>query len=249
MGKCKSSSSYETTKLTFSCLNNLLCTRKINLYIKVHVLLSNLNYFHLFPFMIGLMSNSAKGSVTMRVIAGQYKGRQLKAVPGKNTRPTTDKVKEATFQIMGPYFEGGKFLDLFAGSGALGIEALSRGMEWGILVDKSPKAIHIIHDNLKALNLEKETVVFRADAFRALHAASKRGLQFDLILLDPPYAKGDYEGLINEIVSLEILNKGAMIYCEHDHSTVLNPLHKSLSLIKQQKYGGTITITIFRNDA
>lgn len=94
--------------------------------------------------------------MTVRVVSGSAKGRPLKSVPGSGTRPTTDKVKEAVFSMIGPYFEGGAVLDLFAGTGGLGIEALSRGMESAVFVDMEPKSIDTIRANLKATNLEQE---------------------------------------------------------------------------------------------
>lgn len=182
----------------------------------------------------------------LRVIAGVHKGRQLKAVPGKATRPTTDKVKEAVFQTLGPFFEQGICLDLFAGSGSLGIEALSRGMENGIFVDKQSTAIHTIYENVSTLKLENNTEVYRAEAFRAIKAVAKRNLQFDLILLDPPYGKVSYEKLLNEIEKNYLLKEKGMIYCEHDISEKLPSSDDNLSLIKQENYGGTIGITIYK---
>ncbi|UJL47834.1 16S rRNA (guanine(966)-N(2))-methyltransferase RsmD [Virgibacillus sp. NKC19-16] len=181
----------------------------------------------------------------MRVISGLYKGRRLKAVPGKSTRPTTDKVKEALFQVIGPYFQGGAVMDLFAGSGSLGIEAMSRGMDQAIFVDKHPKAIHTIHANVEALKLEEQTEVFKVDAFRALRAVAKRGLQFELILFDPPYKTVNYETYLNEIVQLQLLKKGGFIYCEHDVSENLPKSHDYFSVMKQENYGGMIGITIY----
>jgi 16S rRNA (guanine966-N2)-methyltransferase len=182
----------------------------------------------------------------MRVIAGEHKGRQIKAVPGKTTRPTSDKVKEAVFQVMGPFFEGGICLDLFAGSGSLGIEALSRGMDQAVFVDKQPGAIHTIHENLKTLQLEEVSEVFRTDAFRALHAAAKRRLRFDLILIDPPYKKAVYEKMLDEIAALDLAAPNAIIYCEHDTSGQPPPAHKHFDLLKQGNYGGTTGVTIYR---
>ncbi|MFD1038760.1 16S rRNA (guanine(966)-N(2))-methyltransferase RsmD [Virgibacillus byunsanensis] len=182
----------------------------------------------------------------MRVIAGTYKGRQLKAVPGKSTRPTTDKVKEAVFQAIGPFFDGGACLDLFAGSGSLGIESISRGMEKAIFVDKHPKAIHTIHENLKALNLEQNAEVFRADANRAITAAAKRSLTFDLVLLDPPYGKVKYADFLNELVKLQLLNENAIIYCEHDMREVLPESDDDLIKLKNVNYGGTIGVTLYQ---
>ncbi|WP_164669114.1 16S rRNA (guanine(966)-N(2))-methyltransferase RsmD [Virgibacillus doumboii] len=180
----------------------------------------------------------------MRVIAGVHKGRKLKAVPGKATRPTTDKVKEAVFQTLGPFFDQGLCLDLFAGSGALGIEALSRGMEKGIFVDKQPKAIHTINENIRALNLEENAEIYRTEAFRALNAVAKRNLQYDLILLDPPYGKVNYEKMLNEIEEHQLLKENGMIYCEHDLSEKFST--NEFSMVKQVNYGGTTGITIYK---
>ncbi|RDW17942.1 16S rRNA (guanine(966)-N(2))-methyltransferase RsmD [Oceanobacillus chungangensis] len=184
----------------------------------------------------------------MRVIAGEFKGRQLKAVPGKSTRPTTDKVKEAVFQVMGPFFEGGAVLDLFAGSGSLGIEAISRGMDSGIFVDKNPKAIHTISDNVKTVKIEDKVELFRTDAVRALKAIAKRDLQFDLILLDPPYKKVEYDKVLKQIIESNLIKKNGIIYCEHDLEDELAASYGPLSLIKHENYGGTIGITIYQRN-
>lgn len=181
----------------------------------------------------------------MRVIAGEHKGRQIKAVPGKTTRPTTDKVKEAVFQVMGPYFEGGACLDLFAGSGSLGIEALSRGMNHAVFIDNHPTAIHTIYENLKSMKIEGKAEVFRADAFRAINKSAKKNLQFNLILLDPPYKKANYEMFLNEIIRLQLLKKDGIIYCEHDMSEQLPVDHDRFNVIKRANYGGTVGITIY----
>ncbi|MBP2256093.1 16S rRNA (guanine(966)-N(2))-methyltransferase RsmD [Virgibacillus alimentarius] len=183
----------------------------------------------------------------MRVIAGELKGRQMKSVPGKTTRPTTDKVKEAVFQMIGPYFSGGTCLDLFAGSGALGIEALSRGIEQIVFVDKQSSAVHTIYENLKLLKIENKAEVFRTDAFRAIQAAAKRKLQFDLIFLDPPYKKMNYESLIHQIMQLDLLAENGMMYCEHHPSEKIPLHHEHLNVIKQANYGSTIGITIFKH--
>ncbi|HLR07830.1 MAG TPA: 16S rRNA (guanine(966)-N(2))-methyltransferase RsmD [Bacillota bacterium] len=181
----------------------------------------------------------------MRVIAGKLKGRRLKAVSGYSTRPTADKVKEALFQIIGPYFNGGKCLDLYAGSGSLGIEAISRGMAESIFVDKHPKAVHTIRDNLQSLQIEQHAEVFCTEAMRGVNGVAKRGLRFDLILLDPPYGKMDYSKLFHQLISLQLLNEGGFVYCEHDASQSM-PEYDCLSKIKQKYYGRTTGITIYQ---
>ena len=104
----------------------------------------------------------------MRIITGEYGGRKLKAVPGNNTRPTTDKVKESIFNIIGPYFDGGVCLDLFAGSGGLAIEAVSRGMEKAVLIDQDPLAIKTIKENISVTKEADKFDVYRNDANRAI---------------------------------------------------------------------------------
>lgn len=217
---------------------------KNNIHVHANFLINLLPNFAV--FMVRLMSNSVNRGGLMRVISGVYKGRQLKAVPGKSTRPTTNKVKEALFQVIGPYFQGGAVMDLFAGSGSLGIEAMSRGLDQAIFVDKHPKAIHTINANVKAMKLEEQTEVFKADAFRSLNAVAKRGLQFELILLDPPYKTVNYETYLNEIDQLHLLKKGGFVYCEHDVSEKLPKHHEHFSVMKQENYGGTIGITIYK---
>lgn len=182
----------------------------------------------------------------MRIIAGERKGQALKAVPGQATRPTTDKVKEAIFQAMGPFFNGGSVLDLFAGSGSLGIEALSRGMDKAVFVDKQGKAIHTIKENLKTVKYEDKAEVYRTDAQRALKAAAKRGLGFDLILLDPPYQKISYLTLIEEIIEHQLINKDGVIYCEHDPRDEVPEESEHLKIQKQEVYSSAIAVTIYR---
>ncbi len=141
----------------------------------------------------------------MRVIAGEHKGNRIQPVPNQSTRPTGDKIKESLFQMIGPFFDGGNCLDLFAGSGALAIEAISRGMETAILVDKHPKAVSIIHQNMEHLHIKENVEIYRNDAFRALKAIQKRDIQFDLIFLDPPYHKISYSKLLESITSMNIV--------------------------------------------
>ncbi|RAW17073.1 16S rRNA (guanine(966)-N(2))-methyltransferase RsmD [Paenibacillus taichungensis] len=152
----------------------------------------------------------------MRVVSGSAKGRPLKAVPGTGTRPTTDKVKEALFSMIGPYFEGGTALDLFAGSGGLGIEALSRGMDKAVFVDLESKSIEVIRANLKATKLEDQAAIYRNDASRALKALAKRSTQFDLVFLDPPYRMKNGDELMLMMHELDLLEPEATIVLEYE---------------------------------
>ncbi|MBB6455007.1 16S rRNA (guanine966-N2)-methyltransferase [Salirhabdus euzebyi] len=182
----------------------------------------------------------------MRVISGKYKGHPLKAVPGKNARPTTDKVKEAIFQVIGPYFDGGLSLDLFAGSGGLGIEALSRGVDKVIFVDKHPRSIQTIYENIKAVKEEERTEVYRTEAFRALKAASKRELVFDLVFLDPPYGKISFEQLFETLIQGNLVKQGSILVCEHTAEEALPEKIDKLEQFKKETYGSAIAVSIYR---
>lgn len=176
----------------------------------------------------------------MRVVSGICKGRPLKAVPGTSTRPTTDKVKEAIFNMIGPYFEGGQALDLFGGSGGLGIEALSRGVDKAIFVDRESKAITTIRGNLEACGFTDNAEVYRNDAERALKAIVKRELKFDLIFLDPPYKLNKLTALIEMIEKHSLISDNGLIVAEHSEKGGLPDTIGSLSLIKEEIYGITV---------
>ncbi|MFC0524021.1 16S rRNA (guanine(966)-N(2))-methyltransferase RsmD [Pontibacillus salicampi] len=185
----------------------------------------------------------------MRVISGVHKGRKLTPVPGRQTRPTTDKVKEALFQMIGPYFDGGMCFDLFAGSGGLGIEALSRGMERAIFVDKQQKAISTIYENLEALRMKDQAEVYRTDAFRAIKAAGKRGLTFDYIILDPPYDKVKFEDLFEAIHEQHLLKSDGMLVCEHSADQTLPQLIGEYEQIRYETYSSIISISLFQHQS
>jgi len=184
----------------------------------------------------------------MRVVSGTRKGKTLKAVPGSSTRPTTDKVKEAIFNMIGPYFDGGIGLDLFAGSGSLGIEALSRGAEKVIFVDKNGLAIQTIHENIENCQLKEQAEIYRNDAERALKAIQKRELAFDFIFLDPPYKKQQLVKLLEMISKESLLAEKGVIVCEHGSEIQLPELVGNLGVRKAEKYG-IIAITIYEVSA
>lgn len=179
----------------------------------------------------------------MRVIAGDLKGRQIKAVIGNNTRPTTDKIKENVFNIMGQFFDGGRVLDLFAGSGNLGIEALSRGMDHAIFVDMNVNAIKVIKENIFVLKLQDKTEIYRNDAFRALNVLAKKNAKFDMILLDPPYGKISITELLDVIIKNNLLNDGGLVMCEYGEDLNVQYDESSLKKIRCEVYG-TIEILI-----
>ncbi|NSL50757.1 16S rRNA (guanine(966)-N(2))-methyltransferase RsmD [Calidifontibacillus erzurumensis] len=182
----------------------------------------------------------------MRVIAGKCKGRPLKAVPGMTTRPTTDKIKESLFNMIGPFFEGGNGLDLFGGSGGLGIEALSRGLDKVIFVDYDRKAVGVIKDNIKTCGFEEKSEVYCNDANRALKALIKRGLQFTHIFLDPPYKHKDLPKLIEVIDIGGLLTEDGVIIAEHEGDLELPSNIGRLRLVRRERYGSTTAISLFK---
>lgn len=183
----------------------------------------------------------------MRVISGLVGGRSLKSVPGQQTRPTTDKVKEALFSMIGPYFDGGAVLDLFAGTGGLGIEALSRGCERAVFVDRQPIAVHTIKANLSATGFTDRAEVYRNDAERALKALQKRALRFELAFLDPPYHLDIIPRLLEQLQGFDVLFPSALVVCEHSVDRPLPQQIGSLVIRRSNEYGDT-AVTIYANE-
>ncbi len=171
----------------------------------------------------------------MRVIAGSYRGRRLQAPAGLDTRPTSDRVREALFSILGARVEGARVLDLFAGSGALGIEALSRGAAEATFVDSAAPAIRAIGANLAAVGADGDVV--RAEARRFLGAASRRARQYDLLFLDPPYRlAASLGGELSEALAA-VMAPGAAVVAESDRRA---PLEVDLPLEDERRYGDTL---------
>jgi 16S rRNA (guanine966-N2)-methyltransferase len=172
----------------------------------------------------------------MRVIAGAHGGRSLTAPRGRSTRPTSDRVREALFSILGDLY-GADVLDLYAGSGALAIEALSRGAASATLVDSAPAAIASIRRNLAALGLEAR--VHRADARAFLRAASRSSPQYDLVFLDPPYRHSSELGAELSTALAPMLAPGARVVAESDRRA---PLRLELPLLDERRYGDTLIL-------
>lgn len=181
----------------------------------------------------------------MRVISGTARGRPLKAVPGSTTRPTTDKVKEAVFSMIGPYFDGGTVLDLYAGSGGLAIEALSRGMHRAVLIDHDRRAVDTIRDNLERTGFADRAELYRNDARRALSILAKRGLAFDLVFLDPPYRYTNMDEIMLEMEEKQLLADGARIVIEHDAKHTYEPSIGRSVCVRRAVYGEA-AVSIYR---
>jgi 16S rRNA (guanine966-N2)-methyltransferase len=181
----------------------------------------------------------------VRVIAGRFGGRRLQAPKGRaTTRPTSDKVREAIFAMLGAV-QGEAVLDLFAGTGALGIEALSRGAGRAVFVERDPAALAVLNANLEALGIQKsEAEVRRGEAFGALRSARAGAETYDLVLIDPPYRRASDLG--GELApALEpLLRPQARVVVESDRRA---PLVLPWEIVKERRYGDT-AITIHRHE-
>lgn len=177
----------------------------------------------------------------MRVITGSARGRKLMTLEGKDVRPTTDKVKESVFSIIQFQIQGRVFLDLFAGSGQMGIEALSRGAKKAYLVDQSLKAIRVIEQNVKATGFGETAVITRQDAQGFLVSAREN---FDIAYVDPPFEKG----IIDEVLPMlsSKMNKGGVILCECAENEDVPESAGDFVLDRTYRYG-KIKVSLYRH--
>lgn len=180
----------------------------------------------------------------MRVITGTARGRRLKPLEGMDTRPTTDRVKEGMFSILQFDIEGRRVLDLFAGTGQLGIESLSRGAESAVFVDRNREALKVIAENLAATNLEAHASVISGDSLGYL---ANRG-KFDLIFLDPPYDTGLLDAALEKIETFDILRPHGIIVAEHPAGATLPTLCAPYVIHRTYRYGH-IALTIYHRQA
>lgn len=178
----------------------------------------------------------------MRVITGKARGVQLKTPEGLLTRPTADKVKEALFSIIQFEIPGASVLDLFGGTGQLGIEALSRGASSAVFVDAREDACKLIRENLKRTRLEEQAKVIRSDYLAYLESCRE---SFDIIFLDPPYAEVFLENSLNRITEIDILHSGGIIVTERPLGKELPWEIDGYTRSRDYKYGKTL-LTIYR---
>ena len=181
----------------------------------------------------------------MRVIAGRFGGLHLDAVKGRATRPTTDKVKEAIFSMLRPYLDGGRVLDLYAGTGGLAIEAVSRGMDEAVLVDKQAAALAVIQKNIEKTHCEEAFTVIKSAANTALTRLAGKQMSFNLVLLDPPYAKEKLKQDIDKMISSNLIHDGGIVMIESDQVADLPEANDHFDLIKQKDYGIT-RVSLYR---
>jgi len=175
----------------------------------------------------------------LRIIAGRSKGRILESIKGRNTRPTSDKVKGAIFNIVQSRIPDSIVLDLFAGTGNLGLEALSRGASKAVFIDKDINAIRTIRKNCDNLGYQDQAEINRNDAARGLTELAKRDILFDIVFMDPPYGKDYEEPLLQLINETNILHNDGIVIIEHDFKTALPERKAGLCRYDFRKYGGT----------
>ena len=180
----------------------------------------------------------------MRVISGKARGIALKTPEGMYTRPTADRVKEALFSIIQFEIPGAKVLDLFGGTGQLGIEALSRGAKSAVFVDEREDACKLIKENLRRTRMEADGQVVRSDYLAFLSRCNEK---FDIILLDPPYAEVFLENSLNRITEIDILQSGGIIIAERPLGKDLPWDFEGFTRSKDYKYGKTL-LTLYRKD-
>lgn len=174
----------------------------------------------------------------MRVIAGKYAKRRLATLNSRATRPTSDKVKESLFNSLGQFFKSGQVLDLYAGSGALGIEAVSRGMDQAVLVDQSRAACQIIRKNVALTKEAERFTVLKLRDQQALRLLQDQDQRFNLVFLDPPYAKQKINHIMDLLRSLNLLKAGAIVVGETDQETKLT-VPTGFSLVLHHQLGRT----------
>ena len=181
----------------------------------------------------------------MRIIAGEARGRRLYAPAGEDTRPTSDRVRESLFNILGRRVLDARVLDLFCGSGALSFEAVSRGAQSAVLIDADSKAVRTARSNAQALDMQRQVRVYRNDYQSACRILLRKNAVFDLVFVDPPYAQGLYASALQAVAPL--LADGALIVCEHASHQPLEAVLAGLTRTDLRTYG-TRALSFYRKE-
>ena len=182
----------------------------------------------------------------MRITGGEYRGVQLKVPVGRFVRPTTDRVREAIFTILGDFNDSGiRVLDLYAGSGALGIEALSRGADWVDFVDQNRKSCNAIEYNLKKTRLQDQAHIYCCSVSRAMIFLDNN---YDIVFMDPPYSYSSTDNLLLTLSRTKVLRELSTVVVSHGNRFPLKSGYASLKLVKERRYGDSY-ITIYQKEA
>ena len=176
----------------------------------------------------------------MRIIAGEYRGFQLRPLRGAKVRPTSDQMRETLFDVLGPALRASRVLDLYEGSGAVGLEALSRGAREVVLVENHRSAVDVIRRNLAALHTPEGVRVLTTTAERALGRLADEAAQFDYVFLDPPYAEvGEYHRTLRQIGRSPVLAPTASVIAEHSRHLRLEEAYGRLGRVRSLRHGDT----------
>ena len=175
----------------------------------------------------------------MRIIAGQFRSRILKSLKGQSLRPTSDYLRETLFNVLGPAVAGARFLDLYAGTGAIGIEALSRGAHDVVFVENHPAAVKLIRENLALLKITSDAQIIAASAIEALARLAKyKTPPFDFVFLDPPYAAvTEYESVLNILGQSDLIFDDSIVVAEHRKTHDLAETYRTLERYRVLKQG------------
>ena len=191
----------------------------------------------------------------MRVISGSARGAKLFSLPGREVRPVSDRVKTSLFNIQGAEVQGAKVLDLFAGTGALGIEALSRGAERCVFVDIGRESVRVIRQNLEKTHLAEKAVVFQCDVYRLMPRLETLAEKFSLVIVAPPYpmvrdpiTRGDLEKWVARLAESEWVAPGALVVVQHVAGGVFERRSPALKVVDEREYGIT-KLTFLRKQA
>ncbi|MGD2279305.1 MAG: 16S rRNA (guanine(966)-N(2))-methyltransferase RsmD [Candidatus Omnitrophota bacterium] len=180
----------------------------------------------------------------MRIIAGEFKGRKIKSPRSETVRPTKDRIRESVFNIIAQHVPGSCVLDLFAGSGAYGLEAISRGAKKAVFVEKGKEANRAIKENIELLDAAERSELLNQDVFDSLEALNKDKERFGLIFADPPYGKGMAKKTLIMINQYDILLASGLFIIEHNSEERLPQSEESVTALKEKTYGN-ITISIY----
>jgi 16S rRNA (guanine966-N2)-methyltransferase len=183
--------------------------------------------------------------LSIRIIGGELKGRKLVTVAGKDTRPTTDRVRESIFNILGDCVRGTRVLDLYAGTGAMGIEALSRGAQFVLFADSQKTALSALTKNLKTCLLERRSITIKWNILKDLNILRTHRPGFDLVFIDPPYNTDMIQPTLTHLGSSQRLVNGARLVIEHSPLEPLPANQPEFELADQRRYGKTLVSFLF----
>lgn len=182
----------------------------------------------------------------MRIITGTAKGFKLKTPRGLDVRPTGDRVKESVFSILTPHIRQAEILDLFAGTGNLGLEALSRGAKSAVFVDNASTSLSIVKENANHTGLAEWASYVKADVYKSLERFHMEGRQFDIIFCDPPYNKGHVNAVLTKLDEIPLLKPEGIFVLEHSRHESITKIGINIQLFRQEAYGETV-VSFFRS--